>query len=147
MMLAIEQAKLAAQIGETPVGAVIVRDNVVIARAFNTRETQKNALNHAELLAVGAACKELGGWRLIGCELFVTLEPCPMCAGAIINSRIERVVFGAPDSKAGSAGSVCNLFSMPYNHRPEITQGVCAQQCAELLTVFFRELRKGSFLK
>ena len=142
MELALEQAGIAASLGEIPVGAVVVRGDEIVAAAYNTRETEKNAVHHAELVAIDRACKALGGWRLIGCELFVTLEPCPMCAGAIINSRIERVVFGATDPKAGSAGSVCDLFSMPYNHRPEIVSGVMARECAEILTDFFQKLRK-----
>ncbi len=141
MTAAIEQAKLAAAIGETPIGAVIVRGDTVIATGYNTRETEKNALHHAELIAIDRACQTLGGWRLVGCELFVTLEPCPMCAGGIINSRIVRVVYGAPDPKAGCAHSVCDLFSMPFNHRPEVVGGVLGGECAALLSDFFRALR------
>ena len=142
MRLALEQAKAAFDEGETPVGAVIVRNGTVIACARNMRETGKNALNHAELLAIGSACEVLGGWRLPGCQLFVTLEPCPMCAGAVINSRIERVVFGARDAKAGCAGSVCDLFSMPFNHHPAVISGVLENECAQLLSDFFKLLRK-----
>lgn len=142
MRAAIEQAKLAAEIGEAPIGAVIVRGDEIIAEAYNTRETEKNALHHAELLAIDRACKKLGGWRLIGCELYVTLEPCPMCSGGIINSRIERVVYGAPDPKAGCACSVCNIFSLPFNHSPEIVGGVMEEECAALLSDFFRSLRE-----
>ena len=141
MLLAMEQAKQAAALGEAPIGAVVVRGDEVIAAAYNTRETKKNALHHAEVLAIDRACKALGGWRLPGCELFVTLEPCPMCAGAIINSRIVRVVFGAKDPKAGCCGSVCSLFDLPFNHRPEVVDGVFAQECGDLLRDFFRSLR------
>ena len=113
MGLALEEARKAAALGEVPVGAVVARSGEVVAAAHNTRETEKNALHHAELLAIDAACKKLGGWRLWECELFVTLEPCPMCAGAIINSRIRRVVYGAADTKAGCCGSVTDLFAVP----------------------------------
>ena len=139
---AIEQAVLAAQDGEVPVGAVIVKDGQIISVGRNKREFGKNALYHAETEAIDLACKALGGWRLIGCTLYVTLEPCPMCAGAIINSRIERVVFGAFDKKAGSLGSVVNLFDLPYNHKPELLGGVMEQECGELLSSFFEKLRK-----
>ena len=142
MAAAIEQAKRAASIGEAPIGAVIVRGEEIIAVGSNTRESEKNALHHAELIAIDRACRILGGWRLIGCELFVTLEPCPMCAGGIINSRIERVVYGAPDPKAGCAQSVCNLFAMPFNHFPEVVGGVLQEECAALLSNFFGELRR-----
>jgi Cytosine/adenosine deaminases len=142
MQQALEQAQIAASLGEIPVGAVIVHNDEVIAAAYNTRETEKNAVNHAELVAIDKACRALGGWRLVGCELFVTLEPCPMCAGAVINSRLERVVFGTADPKAGSAGSVCDLFDMPYNHKPEVISGVLAQECSQILVAFFRNLRK-----
>lgn len=142
MAYALAQAQLAADIGETPVGAVIVQGGLVIAAAHNTRETKKNALHHAELLAIDDACKALGGWRLPNCTLYVTLEPCPMCAGAIINSRIGRVVFGAYDPKAGCAGSVCDLFSMPFNHKTEVIGGVLLETCALLLQNFFKQLRQ-----
>ncbi len=116
MELAIEQAKIAASLGEVPVGAVIVKNDSIVATAYNRRELDKNALAHAELLAIDRACKRLGGWRLFGCTLYVTLEPCPMCTGAIINSRIDRVVYGALDPKAGSCESVIPLTEFPYNH-------------------------------
>ena len=141
MCLAIEQARLSAQEGEVPVGAVIVKDGEVIATGRNRRETDKNALAHAELEAIGGACKALGGWRLWQCELYVTLEPCPMCAGAIINSRLRRVVYGASDKKAGSCGSVVNLFDQPYNHRPEVVAGFMGEECGRMLTEFFRAMR------
>ena len=142
MRLAIEQAKLAGDDLEVPVGAVIVRNGEVVSTGRNRRESGKNALAHAEIEAIDSACKKLGGWRLWECEMFVTLEPCPMCAGAIINSRIRRLVFGASDSKAGSCGSVINLFDLPYNHRPEITGGFMADECASLLSGFFRRIRE-----
>lgn len=126
---------------EVPVGAVVVKNNQIIAVGRNRRETSKNALYHAEIEAINNACQVLGGWRLWECELFVTLEPCPMCAGAIINSRIKRLVWGANDLKAGSCGSVVNLFELPYNHRPEIKSGILAEECAQLLTNFFKMLR------
>lgn len=141
MKKAIECANKAAEIGEAPIGAVIVKDGIIISRAYNKREIKKNALYHAEILAIDKACKKLGGWRLPGCTLYVTLEPCPMCAGAIINSRIERVVFGAFDSKAGSCGSVIDLFSLPYNHKPIVTTGILQNECSHLLTDFFKKLR------
>ncbi|HEX3038857.1 MAG TPA: tRNA adenosine(34) deaminase TadA [Caproiciproducens sp.] len=139
---ALKLAREAADEGEVPVGAVIVRNDTVIAAGRNRREAGKNALCHAELEAIDQACKALGGWRLWQCELFVTLEPCPMCAGAIINARIPRVVFGARDKKAGSCGSVVNLFELPYNHRPELAGGVLENECAQLLTDFFKKLRE-----
>lgn len=126
---------------EVPVGAVVVKNNQIIAVGRNRRETSKNALYHAEIEAINNACQVLGGWRLWECELFVTLEPCPMCAGAIINSRIKRLVWGTNDLKAGSCGSVVNLFELPYNHRPEIKSGILAEECAQLLTNFFKMLR------
>ena len=142
MNLAIEQAKISASELEVPVGAVIVRNGEVVSVGRNRREIGKNALAHAEIEAIDLACKKLGGWRLWECEMFVTLEPCPMCAGAIINSRIRRLVFGASDYKAGSCGSVVNLFDLPYNHKPEVVSGFMQEECASLLTDFFADLRK-----
>ncbi len=142
MRLALAEAQQAAAEGETPVGAVIVRNGEVIASAHNRRETGKNALYHAELLAIDAACRKLGGWRLWECELFVTLEPCPMCAGAAINARLRRVVYGASDCKAGSCGTRINLFDVPYNHRPECVHGVLEKECAAELSRFFIDLRR-----
>lgn len=144
MSMALELAKEAASEGETPVGAVVVRnaDGRVIGRGKNRRENCRNALCHAELIAIDEACRTLGGWRLGGCTLFVTLEPCPMCAGAIINSRPDTVVYGAADSKSGSVGSVTNLFELGYNHRPEIIPGVMAEESQSLLKEFFSELRR-----
>ena len=141
MSAALAQARLSAADGEVPVGAVIVKDGEIISIGRNSRETGKSALAHAELEAIGKACETLGGWRLWQCELYVTLEPCPMCAGAIINSRLRRVVYGASDSKAGSCGSVVNLFDLPYNHRPEVVAGFMGDECGRLLTEFFREMR------
>ena len=141
MSEAIKEARLAAEIDEVPVGAVVVRDGEIIARAHNLRETEKNALCHAETMAVDAACKALGGWRLPRCTLYVTLEPCPMCAGAIVNSRIERVVFGAYDKRAGAFGSVLDLNAYPLNHKPEIVGGVMEEECVELLQTFFKKKR------
>ena len=143
MNIAIEQAKIAASELEVPVGAVIVRNGEVVSVGRNRRETGKNALAHAELEAIDLACKKLGGWRLWECEMFVTLEPCPMCTGAIINSRLRRLVFGASDGKAGSCGSVINLFDLPYNHKPEVVSGFMAEECSALLTDFFSELRRA----
>lgn len=139
---AIELAKEAAKEREVPVGAVVVIDGKIVGRGRNRRETDKNALAHAEIEAINEACKTLGGWRLWQCDMYVTLEPCPMCTGAIINSRIKRLVYGASDSKAGSCGSVVNLFSLPYNHKPEVISGLKQEECAALLSDFFKRLRK-----
>ncbi len=144
MRLALEEAKAAAALGEVPVGALVVRSGELIAKAHNRRETGKSALAHAECLAIDEACKTLGGWRLHECELYVTLEPCPMCAGAIINSRLLRVVYGARDPKAGCCGSVTDLFALPFNHRPEAVGGVLEEECAGALRAFFQAKRKGA---
>ena len=128
--------------GEVPVGAVIVKNGEIIAEGVNRRESNKNALCHAEIEAIDRACKTLGGWRLSGCDLYVTLEPCPMCAGAIINSRIKTVYFGAYDSKAGSFGSVEDFSRLNYPHKPEIIGGVMEKECEELLSDFFKTLRQ-----
>ena len=141
MQQALELARTAAAEGEVPVGCAIVQDGTVIGRGHNRRETGRSALAHAEIEAIAEACRRLGGWRLWQATLYVTLEPCPMCAGAIINARIPRVVIGAMDPKAGSCGSVVNLFDLPYNHRPEITRGVLEDACASELRTFFRTLR------
>ena len=141
MQAALEEARAAAALGEVPVGAVVAKDGEIIARAHNLRESGKNAIYHAELLAIDAACKALGGWRLWQCELFVTLEPCPMCAGAILNSRIRRVVYGAADAKAGCCGSVTDLFALPFNHHPMVEQGLRAEEAGALLQAFFKDLR------
>ncbi len=141
MSAALALAKEAYDDGEVPVGAVIVRDGEIIATGRNRREKGKNALYHAETEAIDNACKTLGGWRLPRCDLFVTLEPCPMCAGAIINSRIEHVYFGTSDKKAGSVGSLINLFEIDYNHKPYFEGGIKEAECAEILSDFFRQLR------
>lgn len=128
--------------GEVPVGAVITLGDRIVGRGRNRREKDKNALAHAELEAINEACRTLGGWRLWQCDMYVTLEPCPMCTGAIINSRIKRLVYGASDYKAGSCGSVVNLFDLPYNHKPEVTAGFMQEECAQKLTEFFKKLRE-----
>lgn len=141
MGVALDQAALAAGLGEVPVGAAVYREGELIAAAYNRREMDKSALAHAELLAIDQACRLLGGWRLWQCDLYVTLEPCPMCTGAIINARIRRVVFGAYDPKAGCLGSVTDLTALPFNHRPQVTGGVRAEECAARLKNFFAALR------
>ena len=138
---ALALAKEAAAEGEVPVGCVIVRGDEIVGRGRNRRETGKTALGHAEIEAIGEACKNLGGWRLWECTLYVTLEPCPMCAGAIVNARIPRVVFGASDAKCGACGSVCDIFSMEFNHHPTVTKGVREAEAAALLKEFFQNLR------
>ena len=142
MKAALRLAQKAADEGEVPVGAVVVCDGKIVGRGRNRRETRKDALHHAEIEAIGKACKKLGGWRLHRCDIYVTLEPCPMCAGAIINSRIKTVYFGAPDAKAGSCGTLVNLFVLPYNHKPEVVSGLMEEECAGILKSFFRELRR-----
>lgn len=142
MTIALAQARAARELGEVPVGAVVVYEDRVLAQSFNTRETHRNALAHAELSAIHEACIQLSTWRLDECDLYVTLEPCPMCAGAIINSRIRRLVFGAPDLRAGCAGSLTDLFRLPFNHKPDVFGGVLEQACSELLQDFFRGIRK-----
>lgn len=141
MRRALMCAKKAAEIGEVPVGAVITRNGRFVSSGYNRRESGKNALLHAEITAINRACKRLGGWRLHECEMYVTLEPCPMCAGAIINSRIKTVYIAALDPKAGSFGSLCDLSSMPYNHKPEIVSGVMEEESRRLLKDFFKALR------
>ena len=144
MQVALDLANKAAEQGEIPVGAVIVAPNGdIIAGAYNLRETEKNAVAHAEILAIEQACERLGGWRLCGCTLYVTLEPCPMCAGALVNSRIDRVVFGAYDMQAGCCGSVVNFNAYPFNHSFEIVGGVMETECREVLTEFFNKKRKN----
>ncbi|HHY18456.1 MAG TPA: nucleoside deaminase [Firmicutes bacterium] len=142
MELALKEAKKAYKLGEVPIGAIIVRENKVIAKAFNRREVDKSALSHAEVLAIKEACKELGGWRLIGCTLYVTLEPCLMCAGAIINSRIERVVYAADDTKAGAIRSLYRVLEDPrLNHQVEVVEGILKEESSSLLKQFFAQLR------
>ncbi len=142
MSAAIDMAKKAARKDEVPVGAVIVRNNKIIAKACNLRETKKNPLAHAELLAINKAAKRMKGWRLLGCTLYVTLEPCSMCAGAIINARVEEVVFGAYDPKGGAMGSLYNLAEGKLNHVPRITGGKLRDECALLLTTYFKSKRR-----
>ncbi len=142
MGLALQEAEKAAALGEVPVGAVVAKDGQPVALAHNLRENGKNATYHAELLAIQQACQVLGGWRLWQCELFVTLEPCPMCSGAIINSRIRRVVYGAADPKAGCCGSLTDLFALPFNHHPVIESGLRAEEASALLQEFFARLRQ-----
>jgi len=134
-------AKEAYDDGEVPVGCVIVRGEEIVGRGRNRREVGKSALAHAEIEAICEACRNLGGWRLWECTLYVTLEPCPMCAGAIVNARIPRVVYGASDAKCGACGSVCDIFSMDFNHHPQVEKGVMEEECAALLTNFFKNLR------
>ncbi|MDE6539789.1 MAG: nucleoside deaminase [Ruminococcus sp.] len=144
MKRAIELAEISASEGEVPVGAVIVKKTTgeIVGEGRNMRENKKNALAHAEIIAIDMACRTLGGWRLPDCEMYVTLEPCPMCCGAIINARIDNVIFGAYDLKSGSVVSVQNMFELPYNYRPEVTGGVMEKECADILTLFFRNLRE-----
>lgn len=144
MKRAIELAEISASEGEVPVGAVIVKKTTgeIVGEGRNMRENKKNALAHAEIIAIDMACRTLGGWRLPDCEMYVTLEPCPMCCGAIINARIDNVIFGAYDLKSGSVVSVQNMFELPYNYRPEITGGVMEKECADILSLFFRNLRE-----
>lgn len=139
---AIKLALIAAGRDEVPVGAVAVRDGKIIASAYNTREESKCATHHAEILAIERACKALGGWRLPGVTLYVTMEPCVMCAGAIINSRIERVVYGAKDHRFGAFGSALDINEAGLNHRPEIVGGVLGERCAEILSSYFKNKRK-----
>ena len=141
MSQALELAREAADAGEVPVGCVIVRDGAVIGRGRNRREEKQAVCSHAEMEAMAQANAALGSWRLDNCALYVTLEPCPMCAGAIINSRIRRVVYGAADTKAGCCGSVTDLFAMPFNHHPVVEQGLRAEEAQELLQAFFKDLR------
>ena len=141
MMEALALAREAAAAGEVPVGCVIVRDGQVVGRGRNRREEKQSTASHAEMEAIAQANERLGTWRLDDCELYVTLEPCPMCAGAILNARIPRVVYGASDPKAGSCGSVTDLFAMSFNHHPEKTAGILEEECAAALRQFFRRLR------
>ena len=140
MLIALDEAKKAESEDEVPVGAIIVRNGEIVSRAYNTREYGKNALYHAEIKAIDEACKKLGGWRLVGCTMYVTLEPCPMCAGAIIIARVERVVFGALDVKADAFGTMINLTDYPL-FKPEITSGVLKDDCSKILTEFFKKKR------
>lgn len=141
MRLALEQAKRSFDEGEVPVGAVVTRNGEVVSVGRNRREYGKNALYHAEIEAIDEACKKLGGWRLWECEMYVTLEPCPMCAGAIVNSRIRKVYFGARDDKNGAVVSVMQMFDFPFTHKPEFEGGVMENECAAILSEFFKKLR------
>ena len=141
MLEALALAEQAAAMGEAPVGCVVARGDVILGRGHNRRETDRRALAHAEMLAIDEACRTLRGWRLCGCDLFVTLEPCPMCAGAIINARLDRVYFGARDAKAGALVSRIDLFEWGFNHRPEIRGGLLADRSARLLSDFFAARR------
>lgn len=143
MKEALKQAKKAYAIEEVPIGCVIVHEEKIIARAYNKRNTKKSTLAHAELLAIEKACKKLGDWRLEECTMYITLEPCQMCAGAIVQARIPRVVIGTHNKKAGCAGSILNLLQMKeFNHQVELTSGVLEEECSEMMKQFFREMRK-----
>ena len=142
MKAALKLAQKAEDEGEVPVGAVVVCDGKIVGRGRNRRETKKSAIHHAEIEAIEKACKKLGGWRLHKCDLYVTLEPCPMCTGAIINARIKTLYYGAKDEKAGSCGTLVNLFDLPYNHKPEVISGVMEEDCANILKKFFKDLRE-----
>lgn len=144
MKRALELAQLAYDSGEVPVGAVVVskKSGEIVGEGYNLRESAKNALAHAEIIAVNNACRRLGGWRLPECSIYVTLEPCPMCCGAIINARIDDVIFGAYDSKSGSAVSMQRMFELPYNWKPSVTGGIMAEECSGMLSRFFEELRE-----
>ena len=141
MRLAVTEAEKAEKENEVPVGAVIVKDGTVVATGRNRRESENNALCHAEIEAINNACKALGSWRLSDCELYVTLEPCPMCAGAILNAKLGRVIFGAKDPRGGALGSLIDLRSYPFYHKPRVTSGVCADECKALLSEFFKNKR------
>ncbi len=142
MKKAIKLAKISQSENEVPVGAIIVKNNIIIGTGRNRREFQKNALYHAEIEAINSACKFLNSWRLCECDMYVTLEPCPMCAGAIINSRIAKIIFGAYDFKSGVFGSILNLCDYPFNHKPVIKGGILLEESSELLSNFFKNLRK-----
>ena len=144
MKEALVLAKQAFDMGEVPVGAVVVKRTTgeIVGRGFNRRETAKDPLAHAEIQAISEASKTLGGWRLIDCEMYVTLEPCPMCCGAIINSRLERVIYGAGDYKSGCVRSVMEMFEYPFNHKPEVVRSVLEEECSGILSEFFRQLRE-----
>lgn len=143
MKAALEEAEKAAEKLEVPIGAVLVLNGEIIARAHNLRETEQSAVAHAELMVIEEACRKLGTWRLEEATLYVTLEPCPMCSGAIILSRVKRVVYGAADPKGGCAGTFMNLLTDErFNHQSEVTAGVLAEECGEILSAFFRELRR-----
>ena len=143
MKLAIREAKKARAIGEVPIGCIIVYEDKIIARGYNKRVAKKSVLAHAEILAIKKACKKTGDWRLEGCTMYITLEPCPMCAGAIIQARIPRVVIGSLNPKAGCAGSVLDMMHVEgFNHQVDVTTGVCDEECSKMMKEFFRELRE-----
>lgn len=144
MREALRLAERARELDEVPVGALCVRDGEIISAAYNTRENSKCATHHAEILAIEQACRTLGGWRLPGVTLYVTMEPCVMCAGAVVNSRVERVVFGAWDKRFGAFGSLLDLSAVPLNHKPEIKAGVLGEECAAMLSGYFAAKRKKS---
>ena len=141
MRVALALANQAESLGEVPVGAVIVKDGKLLCGAYNLRENHRVATAHAELLAVEEACRLLGSWRLTGCTLYVTMEPCPMCAGTLVNARIDRVVYGVKDPAAGCCGSVLNVNSYPFNHAFAVSGGVCEKECREILRRFFEKKR------
>lgn len=144
MKRCIDLAKIAAEHGDVPVGALVVRqsDGAVVGEGFNRREADKSSLSHAELIAINQASENLGGWRLVDCALYVTLEPCAMCAGAVVNSRVERLVYGADDFRFGACGSLFDLFAQGLNHKPLITRGILQPECSQLIKDFFKELRQ-----
>ncbi len=143
MKMALKEAKKAADINEVPIGCVIVRDDKVIAKAYNKRNSDKNVLSHAELLAIKQACKKTGDWRLEDCTMYITLEPCQMCSGAMVQARLQRAVIGAMNAKAGCAGSVLNILQMQeFNHQVDVTRGVLEAECSEMLSKFFADLRE-----
>ena len=144
MRQALVLAGQAFDIGEVPVGAVVVKRSTgeIVGRGYNRRETAKDPLAHAEIQAIAEAAETLGGWRLIDCEMYVTLEPCPMCCGAVINSRLERLIYGAGDYKSGCVHSVMEMFEYPFNHKPEVVRGVLEEECSGILSEFFRQLRE-----
>lgn len=141
MQRAIELSQKAAELGEVPVGAVVVKENKIIAEGYNKRESRQNVLSHAETEAINSACEALSSWRLDGCEMYVTLEPCPMCAGAIMASRLDRVVYGAYDERGGAMGSVCDLCEMPFMTKPQVVGGFMQEECVSVLKAFFEALR------
>lgn len=143
MKKALHYAKLCAKRGEIPVGCIIVRNGEIVSWGNNSRQTHKNALHHAEIVAIDRACRKLGGWRLWECDMYVTLEPCVMCAGAIINSRIRNVYYGASDPKAGCFGSLVDLNGYAFNHHPNVVGGILESECSDILKKFFKELREN----
>lgn len=148
MQLALAEARQAAALGEIPIGAVLVHEGAVIARAHNMRETWQDGTAHAEIIVIQEACKRLGRWRLSGCALYVTVEPCPMCSGAIVNSRIDTVVYGCPDVKAGGAESIFNIITNPnLNHTATVISGICEEECAQVMKDFFKRRRSENKAK